>query len=206
MRERPIFFNGLMLRALLAGHKTQTRRLVKLPRDTTASQWKATPAKTLPGSGALVPSKVYSVLQSTSTRQCILPPHGHPGDHLWVREGYQAANELPGAMRSRGDFVYAADQLGWAHRHPRSKWCSSIDMPREASRITLEIRGMRAERLLDITEEDATAEGLLQAAHESGREQDALSWFRSQWNTMHGLASWDVNPWVWVIEFGRVVK
>lgn len=161
MTERPILFSAPMVRALLAGTKTQTRRV-------------ATPRRSI----------------EPMTDEC---PYGQPGDRLWVRETWSA--------HSAGGFMYAAS---WdAHAligHP--KWRPSIHMPRAASRITLEVTGVRVERLQEITRGDAMAEGCPFPNMAAGH--DPREWYAKLWNDINGPGSWDANPWVWAITFRRV--
>ena len=172
-KERPILFSAPMVRALLAGTKTQTRRVVKVPKR---MEGVTSPA------GALVDF------------DC---PYGRPGDRLWVREtfSYDAKLHFRG---DRGPCWYWADgnpEYGdWTKPRP------SIHMPRWASRITLEITGVRVERLQSISEEDALAEG---ATLHKDKDPDYgyAGWYRALWESINGPDSWAANPFVWVIEF-----
>lgn len=139
-------------------------------------------------------------------------PYGQPGDRLWVRETWQSAP-------LRGVFAYRADPMwsGVPAPTPDGRWRPSIHMPRCASRITLEITGVRVERLRDINEDDAIAEGIQPAALTGhwrlyGRgangdmDRSPRVSYRSLWESINGQGSWDANPWVWVIEFRRVTE
>ena len=169
--ERPILFSAQMVRALLNGTKTQTRRIVKVPRR---MEGFTSPA------GALVDF------------DC---PYGKPGDRLWVREtfSYDAKLHFRG---DRGPCWYWADgnpEYGdWTKPRP------SIHMPRWASRITLEVTGMRVERLNDISSVDAMAEGV---AVDSPAAHQAVSAYKDLWESINGEGSWTANPFVWVVEF-----
>jgi len=197
MKERPILFNAPMVRALLAGTKTQTRRIVK-PQPEMNGRW----MEWRNGKGVLITEqntawhpfdKGFRRAVSEYPHFC---PYGQPGDRLWVRETFalpdRRADNLPA-------WVYAAD---YADR-PQHAWKPSIHMPRTASRITLEITGIRVERLQDISEADAIAEGCENSLHLPGgrfaRENYAHLWW-----TIHGDESWEANPWVWVVEFKRL--
>ena len=186
MTERPILFSGPMVRAILAGAKTQTRRLVKLPR------W-AEPGTLEEGTeGVLAVARVSGCLADVPC------PYGAPGDDLWVRETWRADDfDPPGT-------IYAAD-------HPDLlddvrgiiRWRPSIHMPRNRSRITLRVASVRVERLHDITEDDARAEGVLTVdgllSAMTPRERFACLWREIN----GGRASWDANPWVWRVQFWR---
>ena len=171
MKERPILFSGPMVRAILDGRKTMTRRVIKAPR------W-STPDK------ALVDF------------EC---PYGWIGDRLWVRETWAkltpAWSENPVEVRYRADFVPAefAEMV---------RWKSSRFMPRWASRITLEITGVRVERVQDITPDDCRAEGMPHDNNDAG----VRYCFGQLWNTINSARGfgWDVNPWVWVVSFKRL--
>ncbi len=214
MKERPVLFSAPMVRAILDGRKTVTRRIIK-------------------------DSKNYSC------------PYGDPHDRLWVRETFviedtreywdDGKNDLP----TDRPYKWAAYYNGYRPLIPhyratepephivreetmidadddRTRWMPSIFMPRWASRIDLEITGVRVERLQEITPEDAIAEGLVTmpefdwtAQKPTGRilAETAGSpayWaspktaFESLWETINGAGSWDANPWVWVVEFKRI--
>ncbi|UYW75572.1 hypothetical protein OFY05_11420 [Pseudocitrobacter faecalis] len=177
MKERGMIFNGEMVRAILNGRKTQTRRTVKLPhidRDAMCE---------------LSGNELSGELSAGNYRNS---PHGKPGDRIWVRETF-------GDCGVR--LVYRADTFDGA-RCKVNRWTPSIHMPRWASRILLEITDVRVERLNDISECDAKAEGaptectLIGDKHYPG--------FRSLWKSIYGDDSWQANPWVWVIEFKRI--
>ena len=209
MRERPILFSGPMVRAILAGRKTQTRRPVKLPpirlghyHEDGSDEWEFVPTDN-DGDVADEPSQV---------RRC---PYGKPGDRLWVREthcivSYPCWSGLP-YTSSPFEQEYCYFRAGFDRTHP-SRWRPSIHMPRWASRITLKVTGVRVERLQDISEEDALAEG-----HGSNAPcrvklagmNVARTWFRGVWATTvshwkHPEHSWEANPHVWVITFRRL--
>jgi len=191
MKEKPILFSGDMVRAILEGTKTQSRRIVKPQPDI------AVPGP-IPGSGVcgrFTPEdEKFGRLGKT-----IPCPYGHPGDRLWVRETWAMAHGLPPESHLRHQVLYAADyapgMLGCPAR-------PSIHMHRWASRITLEITGVRLERLQEISDADALAEGCSAADMKSG---DCLaSVYARLWDQINGPGSWAANPWVWVIEFKRL--
>ncbi|WGS43710.1 hypothetical protein LFL97_09395 [Burkholderia sp. JSH-S8] len=154
MREVPILFSGPMARAILEGRKTQTRRVVKLPHANPLGEWEPTTIGGENGgrtaSGEAVP--LQGAVWHTRTGDCLISPYGRPGDRLWVRETWRPADGMnePGKPAT-----YAADWPDAA-----VKWRPSIHMPRWASRITLEITGVRADRLRNICAADARAEGI----------------------------------------------
>jgi hypothetical protein len=177
MKERPILFNGPMVRALLDGSKTQTRRAVK--------------GEMLSNLGDL--PHVPDWIAEEAPRLC---PYGQPGDHLWVRE---TAAEISCRL------TYRADTDDGAHCVVK-RWTPSIHMPREWSRILLEIVSVRVERLQDIGTEDIEAEGVVtsdEAIMDHGCRARVLGYQRL-WESINGAGNWDANPWVWVVEFRRV--
>jgi len=209
MKERPILFSAPMVRALLAGTKTQTRRVVKLPHMNPLGQWRPTtfggPDGGRTRSGETVP--LQGSIWHTRTGDQLGCPYGQPGDRLWVRETWaqpekRSADFLP--------WVYAADY----QERPCHRWRPSIHMPRAASRITLEITGVRVERLQDISDADAISEGLYQdiagrwttySATESAREHlSPVEAYCDLYESINGPGSWDANPWVWVVEFKKI--
>jgi hypothetical protein len=227
MKERPILFNGPMVRALLDGSKTQTRRVVRYGM----------------ASGRSVAYQKTQAFQDELTPYC---PYGQPGDRLWVREtwgvvsnDWDADGNLTDWTPDRpatpitemrfgqgyysGHAIYAADgSYEWAGDddgggEPRSAWHPSIHMPRAASRILLEIVSVRVERLQDISEDDCWAEGIdavdgalddmaiLNLAKRMNRScHDAAPTYAALWESINGAGSWDTNPWVWAVEFKRV--
>ena len=213
-RERPILFSGAMVRAILEGRKTQTRRVVTSPRKSYASEHLITVAGGVPR----IPFYDASTNPVTHDWMVIKCPYGQPVDRLWVRETWR---EYDG----RNAFHYAADgtilskqrdpevRALFAQRAPlpatKYKWRPSIFMPRSASRITLEITGVRVERLMQITPEDCVAEGIDVPLDYSGSNPDQLERlcckYRSLWDSINAKrATWLSNPWVWVIEFKHV--
>ena len=212
MKERPILFSSPMVRAILSGEKTQTRRTVKPQpgmRDVEGlfQSW-VFPVKG--GDALLWPNAKDKILR--------LCPYGQPGDRLWVRESFAALSaggyeEVRPAQGYGQEIRYdATDTLASLSADVRGyRYRPSIHMPRWASRITLEITGVRVERLQDISEEDARAEGVEPGFEHSKEVSDGLKPqfqyqppFRLLWSLINGAASWDANPWVWVIEFKRI--
>jgi len=216
MKERPILFSSPMVRALLDGRKTQTRRVCKASIVSTSLEGVDDGVATFSrlygdGPGYDVQEDVYQLRS----------PYGKPDDRLWVRETWAHHVQAIGAKRDEdGPFVYAADgELAKQYRLG-DKWKPSIFMPRCASRILLEIIAVRVERLQDISYDDALTEGIRdctkicpdevnnitgETIHETARR---LKWpqreYRFLWESLHGADSWDANPWVWVIEFKKI--
>ncbi|WP_237929935.1 hypothetical protein [Buttiauxella sp. S19-1] len=198
MRERGMIFNAEMVRAILNGSKTQTRRVFKKQPDEDG-------VSCLEGRW----------FDSSETRHD--NPFGKVGDHIWVRETF---TPFPG----QGDgakYLYRADADddgsvpylvsnaggfgGGVGNSTPERWVPSIHMPRTASRILLEIIGVRLEQLIDISEEDAQAEGVTPSQN-SLTPPEALYrvGFANLWRDFYGEENWDSKPWVWVIEFKRV--
>ena len=200
MKERPILFSAPMVRALLDGSKTQTRRIVKglLPKmwieEASAGGFAVCyDGEPCCGTG------VWDVPEHSHPISC---PYGQPGDRLWVREAW-AVHPIMDSRAPRdidGSFTYLAD-----FKPPNiliGKTRPSIHMPRWASRITLEITSVRVERLQDITRGDAMAEGCPFPNMAQGN--DPRQWYEQLWGEINGPDSWAANPWVWVIEFKRI--
>lgn len=186
MKERGMIFNDEMVRAILGGNKTQTRRIAE--------------------------EKFYgrAVAAELLAKHC---PYGQPGDRIWVRETYR----VHGKATDVATLVYRASvRNSWTeqtHRVPvdvcnkpvSEKWTPSIHMPRWASRILLEITDVRVERLHDMSEADAKAEGATPATYKiTPPEAVYRVGFGDIWRSIYGQDNWLSNPWVWVIEFKRI--
>lgn len=210
MRERPILFNGPMVRAILAGQKTQTRRAIK-PQPFEASFLDA------PGQHPPSFDEDGRVRVATSTGVHLLTcPFGQPGDRLWVRESFTDLRGTGIEHRPNIDgpiqrYAYSADTLpgspgDFARKDYGIKWRPSIHMPREVCRLVLQIAAVRVERLHAISEANAIAEGIDRDAMNgyalAGMHRSADFAFRDLWTSTGG--DWDSNPWVWVIEFETV--
>ncbi len=217
MKERPILFSAEMVKAILAGRKTQTRRIFK----------GLTPPDCIGNHSCVVEDGVAKfhlnerlAMHEGEWTKC---PYGKPGDRLWVRETWRTDASLDRKsprLFTKWPVEYLADgcrlEHGATYGHTDGKPRPSIFMPRWASRITLEITGVRVERLQEISEEDAKAEGVDRAcsdpyeiaAAESCDDPGYFSptsyseGFELAWNEINGKhASWASNPWVWVVEF-----
>lgn len=203
LKERPILFSAPMVRAILEGRKTQTRRIVK-PQP--SEEWH-------PEVGIYAPTVVdrhgeegpgADVYGASDEDEGRISAHGQPGDRLWVREGFRHyCNEWHCGVPV-AHLTYLADNghgiVSFASAEPPvQKWWNkdkapkptAIFMPRWASRITLEITEIRVQRLQEITQPDAQAEGV------SGREE-----FSELWDSINKKkCPWNSNPWVWAITF-----
>lgn len=191
MKERGMIFNAEMVRALLDGQKTQTRRPVKFPVHD----------KNL--GCELAGNELAGEL---SAGNYLNSAFGKPGDRIWVRETW---NKYGGLLTYRADHDWIDDMR--KETVCTAKWVPSIHMPRWASRILLEITDVRVERLNAISQADAIAEGAPPShpsidcvSQEYGFPDFSRSWFGQTWQHIYGEESWDANPWVWVIEFKRV--
>ncbi len=223
MKERGMIFNGEMVRAILDGRKTQTRRIIKdctVGRDQ-ISKFIQIEKKFI----GCYPEDVPELIRECS-------PYGVPGDRIWVRETWATlgnedgccvdweGNLCKGDERSAARIYRASceqrpgDYGLWsipddAYWKPHTKehkfegaWRPSIHMPRWASRILLEITNVRVERLKSISDGDAVREGCSTADMMSG--DCVADVFARLWASIYGQESWNANPWVWVIEFKRV--
>ena len=218
--ERPIIFNGEMVRAILDGRKTQTRRIMK-------PQPKPTPDDYYGKKGHRWPSKKHQSMlhvegelqngygnwNGLASDAC---PFGAVGDRLWVRETWMPDAPRDGTWGDVEFYGCNGSPLSMIPKRFRKPehcihraswdgsemvgWTPSIHMPRWASRIILEITDVRVERLQDISEQDAIAEGCVSSIHmQGGRFADEnFAWL---WQSIYGDESWSSNPWVWVIEF-----
>jgi hypothetical protein len=251
MRERPILFSAPMVRAILEGRKTQTRRVVKPQPPAECAHYYGRQGTY---SGLAVPRHYWCTAESLEQAEALDQeylfwpsnddteggdeftgdiygaggmecPYGSEenclkaADRLWVREAWAFGIHAMAAARDEdGPFVYAAD--GSTQGRLCDRWRPSIHMPRAASRITLEVTSVCVERLQDISEADAIAEGVERTITGDGWRRycndpeleacgltpcaSAANSFRSLWESINGPKSWQANPWVWVVEFKRV--
>lgn len=216
-KERPILFSTPMVQALLAGRKSQTRRVVKPQPNARATEivyreagWPGTPWH-----ARLELPKTPRHYEVTNTYKC---PYGQIGDILWVREAfcfgsedcfhtfyYRASDRVDIQVDGDGFTVFNKDGS------ERSPWKPSIHMPKAASRIWLEITDIRVERVGEISEPDAVAEGIEDLTdgqnlsfkdYMKGRHPlTAVASYKSLWESINGPESWEVSPWVWTVEF-----
>lgn len=204
-----------MVRAILEGSKTQTRRAINPQPDGGIHFEPFTPHGVVNGKGEPLECRF-----------------GRKGDRLWVRETWNHSNHPDGSYEPDCHVFYRADymddplgaDLEKSSDSIRRKWKPAIHMPRELSRITLEITKIRVERLQDITEEDAIDEGMLSISKADGdkkihqsdlygfnQSDDITAWskspalaYKALWESINGKGSWDINPFVWVIEFKKI--
>ncbi|MGM8026810.1 hypothetical protein [Yersinia enterocolitica] len=202
MNEKPILFNAEMVNAILSGRKTQTRRIMKVqPAECSHTHWPEYPNPEWKlydrGWNCAVCGNGVSLTERDVTG--IICPLGKPGDQLWVREAFAAGLCTESTLAYRATHKTEDLEEGWGET---IKWTPSIHMPRWASRINLLITGVRVERLQDISDADASAEGCKISSMQSG---ECLSdMFARLWKSIYGDESWQANPWVWVITFRRV--
>ncbi|CNK69061.1 phage-like protein [Yersinia mollaretii] len=186
MNEKPILFNAEMVNAILSGRKTQTRRIMKSDYMEIAEN----------DDGLLWPWREDCERGGDIWYPC---PLGKPGDQLWVREAFATGLCTESTLAYRATHKTEDLEEGWGET---IKWTPSIHMPRWASRINLLITGVRVERLNDISDADASAEGCKISSMQSG---ECLSdMFARLWKSIYGDESWQANPWVWVINFERM--
>lgn len=209
MKERGMIFNGEMVRAILDGRKTQTRRPIK---------WKQTRFTEIGEreDGSNWPWSEDAEHACDFWHPC---PFGAVGDRIWVRETWaDAGASAPGLKLYRANYPEHVPSI-YENVPPAKeiRWTPSIHMPRWASRILLEITDVRVERLNAISEEDAEAEGIdMEALYDSQDCYDCIAdhnmtgrptvtgAFKYLWESIYGEEGWKSNPWVWVIEFKRV--
>ncbi|HSC88532.1 MAG TPA: hypothetical protein VLC09_14720 [Polyangiaceae bacterium] len=229
MADRPILFSGPMVRAILDGTKTQTRRVVSGALQTADGGWEHVSGarwRQVVARGPVFPETYGPAIKC---------PYGVAGDRLWVRETFDSRNSAGERWKPKdsafvvfrdgaqmySDGTYSPPLESYAPgAFDLCRWRPSIHMPRWASRITLEVTAVRVERLQDISEEDAQAEGI-----ERGEDffqcptwrdympgDEAASWFPDDpigsystlWDSINGAGAWDANLWVWVVEFRRL--
>jgi hypothetical protein len=231
MKERPILFSAPMVRALLEGRKTQTRRVIKpQPKIDESGNFCWNGWNYGQNFDGPLIQAIASPIPSSRTKR-VLCPYGKPGDRLWVRETWALTGRCADARVADyqipevsliDNLIFFADAD--AYDVSTQSWRASIHMPRWASRINLEITGIRVERLTDISEEGAMAEGAkkfddLPSIHPYGQDSrwsmeaptstdeclgSARMAFANFWIKINGEESWSATPWVWVIELKRI--
>jgi hypothetical protein len=197
-KERPILFSAPMVRAILEGRKTQTRRIIKTePKIVHA----------LYADGTIETEQIFR-----NPDYKVRCPYGVSGDRLWVRETWNTSNQWrdykPSDIPSGVPIYYAADydKQGLIDCAP---WRPSIFIPRWASRITLEVTKIRVQRLQAISDGDCEAEGVRPSVDGNGQDwrDDESGWrrtYRQLWQSINDPDSWDANPYVWIVEFEAV--
>ena len=217
MKELPILFSGPMVRAILEGRKTQTRRIIKNA-PTNKESYILGCHKSVWG--------IHENVENDGGVHRFSCPYGVVGNRLWVRETfcqkfedgypvYNSENDLDSSCcwyKADGTDVRCDDGDGGTKFNKdgsmASPWTPSIHMPRWASRLTLEITGVRVERLNDITPNDVVSEGIELSKPDLtihyGLDAEAKSCFADIWDSINGDGSWNANPWVWVVEFKQI--
>ncbi|MDM4317881.1 hypothetical protein QTP15_32255 [Klebsiella oxytoca] len=223
MTERGMIFNAEMVRAILDGRKTQTRRIMKIqPEHSGFGLRRVIDSKNGSDDGKYF----WSLSDACGLKirsKSFTCPFGSVGDRIWVREAFRVHSRATEVAT----LVYkASERNSWTEQTNRvpvsvcnkpatpEKWTPSLHMPRWASRLLLEITDVRVERLNAISEEDARAEGIIdggclncgepEPCGCANPEPDATDAFAYLWQSIYGSDSWNANPWVWVIEFKRV--
>ena len=213
IKERPILFSAPMVRAILDGRKTQTRRAVthkwpylwEEPWYTTGKTIVDLP--TQPGAFMEFRHRQQDAPCFEGSLASILVPcrYGKPGERLWVRETWAHDAASVEQCRAKYEDAMGGPCYGPYYRATECapdtlRWIPSIHMPRWASRINLGITSVRVERLQDISRGDCMAEG---CPFPNMAESDQKQWYADSWNSTHKADTWDKNPWVWVVEFKR---
>lgn len=212
VRERPILFSGEMVRAILDGRKTQTRRVMN-PQP--ADGYVCDIPDELCGTNPWI--FIHQELTTAVDGHLHICKLGQPGDRLWVRESFtEEDTDLGPVLVYRADksqrVVGWTDELGdhicgnadWWQQNEETRWKPSIHMPRWASRITLEITEVRVQRIQEITEADVLAEGVtLGDGVWSGSTRRAFMDLWDRINSNRGY-SWESNPWVWALTFKKL--
>ena len=189
VKERPILFSGPMVRAILEGRKTQTRRTYKLQKE---MEW-------YQDLGGETEGWYTNGIGWWNVEEEVCP-YGKVGERLWVREAFCASFK---------PMIYQADAKHKTYGGEPIKYKPSIHMPRRMSRIDLEITGVRVERLNEISEEDCYAEGIRKIGDGGAGELDGArstprQLYSDLWVKINGPGSWAANPWVWVVEFKTI--
>lgn len=228
-KERPINFSAPMVRALLSGEKTQTRRVVKQqPPHGHFFHGVCICSTHRDDEGKAVWAADESSPFLRNTHR-VRSHYGQPGDRLWVRETFMdlqgtGVEHSPGPRGPLRRYAYQADtppgsRGDEARKEYGLKWKPSINMPRAASRIILEVTDVRVERLNDISESDCWAEGIEEVMYDFDDAaqidmanrlgcciEDVKPLYALWWEREQGKGSWDANPWVWVVEHKRIAQ
>lgn len=248
MKTTPILFSTDMVQAILDGRKPQTRRIYKLPQECDHSKfmeadWKNDPSEF--NSDKDSPEYWYCSLcgngiSERNNFKGIKCPYGKPGDILWVRETFRKYyrgedndvldfdNEIIEFAADNPEPVYLSDGDGFIEFNKDGSekmipWKPSIFMPKAACRIFLKITNVRVERIQDISEEDAIAEGIYSFTKDGqlykywyNSKGDVITWrdmprtaveaYKMLWIQINGSDSWEANPFVWVVEFEQCGK
>ena len=211
VHEKPILFSGPMVRAILEGRKTQTRRVIKPqpPSGSSLHQPELYAPVVIDRDGIEQPGAEIFGVYTEDGEWGVKCPYGRPGDRLWVRETFLKFDQSHWPPK----YGYKADTLGpdfeeseQARKDLGYKWRPSIFMPRAASRLDLEVLGVRVERIQEISSEGAMDEGVYKKIDQPANSFLPIPAFRELWdsiNAKRGFA-WESNPWVWVVEFRKL--
>ncbi|WP_445454087.1 hypothetical protein [Flavobacterium sp. 25HG05S-40] len=211
MKTKPILFSTPMVQAILNGTKTQTRRVLKpQPKETPNGLYFDAPGCKL-SNGNLRYSGIHTPWNDK--------PYGQVGDVLWVREKFRILRHCDTKEIAGYEFIAGHEEFYKVRENqmPKVKWKPSIHMPKEACRLFLQIKSIRVERLNDITETDAIAEGIerinpegMMAFRSYAVKHDTevfpIVSFHTLWQKINGPTSWVKNSFVWVIEFEQIEK
>lgn len=227
-KETPTLFTGEMVRAILDGRKAQTRRMIKSP---SRKHDHFTLVDYGDGLWPYLSDDGESSITDDGNETAIECPYGKPGDRLWVRETWAIGVSTGNSWHSEnGRIKSIAEPQRYARRYAADgtegfygKWRPSIFMPKWACRLWLELTDVRVERLQEVTEADAIAEGVKVCPNMNGREgttgyvwpgspydlsglchSSAITAFSQGFESINGADSWAANPWVWVLTFRRV--
>jgi hypothetical protein len=199
MKERPSLMSAPMVLAIIDDKKSKTRRLNGLEffSENDPENWRCVRVRD---------GIAFFVYKNSPHEREAKCPYGKIGDRLWVRESWRTETNAhdklaPSKLRGDENILYEADG-NWRDNHTVGRLRPSIHMPRWASRILLEITDLRVERLKDISDADAIAEGVDRT--NTSISGYATKRFRRLWESINGPGSWDKNPWVWVISFKRI--
>lgn len=216
-RERPIIFSAPMVRALLVSRKTQTRRIIKFPKSVLVD------TDVRPYLSTVDNEWMFDIRHHPGAACSIKCPYGVPGDVLYARETWGVApsfddsfdavrrgEELPNKLLARPVSAWKqwiVFRAGGGVFDPDQKWRRTIHMPKWAARIWLRITDVRVQRVQDISEEDARAEGVEQFMRGTTRSADECrNLFAGLWDDIHGPDAWARNDWVWAISFERTKR
>lgn len=202
MKARPILFSAPMVRALLEGRKTQTRRIIdrQPPEDHARLIVEAIHPTVMDRHGEEHPGPETFGVTTVDGEWCFRCRYGKPGDLLYVRETWAPrSNGRLLIERMQRPFYRATDGEGDMKKPNGWNWRPSMHMPRWASRLTLRITDVRVQRLQDITQEEAVAEGM--PASTGPFLHHVIADFHKLWNSINGAGAWDANPWVWALSF-----
>lgn len=227
--EKPILFSTEMVRAILEGRKTQTRRIIKWPKTPDWHDWDYEPNRLEGKTRKDFWPHFRHVSADKDKYGAVKCPYGSVEDQLWIREKWNYFNNVGDCGIGceygckHGKYVYAATG-DWDND---TKWKPSIHMPKNACRLRLAVTDIRVERLDEISAEDAIAEGFAKVTKDGGRtwkygipekdgypgpagwvwqewEVDPVKAYKKLWESINGEESWNGNPWVWVVEFSKV--